>query len=71
MSQTILTQKAHEGAGERSEYRLYALVAYPFFLAAAAIGRLAPIRRRGPKLSVFAEASEGVKSVIPWVFMGR
>ncbi|MEL7489160.1 MAG: hypothetical protein AAGJ73_00460 [Pseudomonadota bacterium] len=63
-------------AQERTEYRAYFLIAYPFFFLISIFGRLfrfvAPARSRmRAKGSVFEEAAEIAHSVIPWVFSGR
>ncbi len=76
MANVTMAESKHTHAGDRTEYRLYFIAAYPFFLLAALIGRLMPGRRRPSvsnnlRPSVFEEATEAAHSVIPWIFSGR
>jgi len=61
---------------ERPEYRFYSALVFPFSIVAAIMGRIIPGGRRGRSarrggLSVFAEAVEINRGVVPWIFMGR
>lgn len=76
MANVTMAESKHAHAGDRTEYRLYFVAAYPLFLIAALIGRLIPGRRRSLvsnnlRPSVFQEATEAAHSVIPWIFSGR
>ncbi|MHA7872073.1 MAG: hypothetical protein ACX939_06975 [Hyphococcus sp.] len=73
MANISMAESKPAHAGERSEYRLYFIAAYPFFLMAAIAGRFLPgaARRKARGLSVFEEAAESAHSVIPWIFSGR
>jgi len=75
MAVTTITNDHDHRINERAEYRIYFAIAYPIFLMAVVIGRLAPGRRRkvsyGAKASVFRETSDTVYSALPWVFSGR
>ena len=61
---------------EAVEFRLILAATYPFFLAAAALGRVMPERGAGrPSLgiarrSVFGEARAMAVQAIPFAFMG-
>lgn len=67
------TARLHQ---EALQFRLILAATYPFFLAAAALGRLSPGRepaRAGlpvPHRSVFGEARAMAVSAIPFAFMG-
>lgn len=59
---------------EEVQFRIILGATYPFFLAAAALQRLAPGRGglavAGRRRSVFREAKTMAVSAIPFVFMG-
>ncbi|MCJ2012978.1 hypothetical protein [Methylobacterium sp. J-076] len=67
------TARLHQ---EELQFRLILAATYPFFLAAAALGRMAPGRapaRAGlpaPHRSVFGEARAMAVQAIPFAFMG-
>lgn len=75
MASMSKTAQCSHGA-DRAEFRIYAALTFPFFLAAALVARLTPrfapepFLARAPR-SVFAEAMSLARSVIPWAFMGR
>lgn len=61
---------------EAAEFRLLFVASFPFFLAAAAIGRLLPRRWRGDRRglsgyrSIFGEARASANACVPFAFMG-
>ena len=67
------TARLHQ---EALQFRLILAATYPFFLAAAALGRVSPGRqpvRAGlpaPHRSVFGEARAMAVQAIPFAFMG-
>ena len=65
------TARLHQ---EALQFRLILAATYPFFLAAAALGRFGPDRpgRVGlaPRRSVFGEARAMAVQAIPFAFMG-
>ncbi len=67
------TARLHQ---EALQFRLILAATYPFFLAAAALGRIAPHREPGragipaPHRSVFGEARAMAIQAIPFAFMG-
>lgn len=55
--------------GEEIEFRLIYAAAFPLFLAAAVLGRLArPMAER--RRSIIAEARAAADTVLPFAFMG-
>lgn len=72
MQRAMRAEAAH--VAERSEYRLYFLLAYPLFFAATLIIRLVRVSNKamhGRRASVFTEAADRTHGAIPWVFSGR
>ncbi|MCR9270339.1 MAG: hypothetical protein ACX94B_15515 [Henriciella sp.] len=68
--------KRRAQSGQKSEYAVYMIVAYPLFLFAALMLRIIPnrpkfqgVQYRRP--SVFREAWQMAQSAVPWVFSGR
>lgn len=67
------TARLHQ---EAIQFRLILAATYPFFLAAAALGRMSPERqpaRAGlpaPHRSIFGEARAMAVQAIPFAFMG-
>lgn len=60
---------------EAVEFRLLFVLSYPFFLAAAAVGRLLPRQRdehrhRAGHRSIFGEAKAAANACVPFAFMG-
>ena len=76
MAQATMTEVKHDNASDRMEFRLYKISVYPIFLMSVVIKRLARLGKSGARAaterrSIFAEASDGLHSTIPWIFSGR
>ena len=73
MRTMVPTARLHQDA---LQFRLILAVTYPCFLAAAALGRMRPVRQAarsgfGPaRRSVFGEARAMAVQAIPFAFMG-
>lgn len=76
MAVTTITDERRQKGDEKTEYRIYFVLAYPLFLVAAALARLMPgsARRNGRSVrnrSIFKEAADMLNGALPWVFSGR
>ncbi|MDP4021296.1 hypothetical protein Q8W71_01565 [Methylobacterium sp. NEAU 140] len=73
MRTTVPSARLHQDA---LQFRLILAATYPFFLAAAALGRVRPVRAAGrpglpaARRSVFGEARAMAVQAIPFAFMG-